>query len=755
MPVRLQCRIIILPIDDIMNYKSSLYMQYRYFAILFSKNIFLLRTTLLLLLVFVFFKAESQVRLPSVLQSNMVLQRNSEVVLWGWSQPGESFKLRLSWQKDKIPVIADSLGRWEVKIKTGEAGDPVSILFKGKKNKIELENILFGEVWLCSGQSNMAFTLKMLGGWDSEFYKEDKKDFLHNNYSDIRLFTVKRNAANEPENDCIGEWKPASLSSVEDFSAIAFFFGRQLQRELKVPVGLINSSWGGTRAEAWTKLDLIASNSELEFYGFDSTRNYRPQDIPGSLFNGMINPLKNYKIKGVIWYQGEANRNDASHYKSLFSTLIWNWRTTFKHELLPFYFVQIAPYNYKEPMVGALIREAQLKTAQVPSAVMVVSLDIGNFNNIHPKNKQEAGRRLALIALHNNYGFNELEYSGPEYTRGRVENIPWIEDMKGIRLNFDYAGSGLVLKKGKVTGFKVAGRDQIFYNGDARVEGNSVVVWSEHVPKPYAVRYAFTNTPVATLFNNAGLPASSFRTDQFRVFTSSAEIKVSSIFNNKAMAFKIENSEPELQLRYTLDGSEPGLKSPVYYNPVLVRKTTKLKVRAFHGSQSTEIQKSFQIVVHKALNKPVEYNSSYQDRYPGNGKTTMVDGLKGDSLDISTGWQGYEGNDLDLIIDLEKDQSISSVSIGFLQQQDSWIFFPEWLEFFYSEDGETFLPLLKIENNISPLKEGSFVKYFSTVDLNIKARYIEVFARNIGVCPPEHVGSGSKAWIFADEVIVK
>ncbi|MCD6598540.1 MAG: hypothetical protein J7L04_12675, partial [Bacteroidales bacterium] len=202
-------------------------MKYRYSKMLSLKNKFILRSTLLLLLVFAFFQAESQIRLPSVLQSNMVLQRQSEVVLWGWSQPGESFKLRLSWQKDKITVVADSLGMWEVKIKTGEAGDPVSILFKGKKNKIELENILFGEVWLCSGQSNMEFTLKMLGGWDSEFYKEDKKDFLNNDYSDIRLFTVKKNAANEPENDCIGEWKPASLSSVEDFSAIAFFFGRQ------------------------------------------------------------------------------------------------------------------------------------------------------------------------------------------------------------------------------------------------------------------------------------------------------------------------------------------------------------------------------------------------------------------------------------------------------------------------------------------------------------------------------------------------
>ena len=718
------------------------------------KNKILPGSVVLILLWFTIFQAGAQIRLPSVLQSNMVLQQQSEVKLWGWANPGEGIKVKLSWQKEKIPVVAGSLGRWEVKIKTGKAGDPVSILLKGKKNKIKLENILFGEVWLCSGQSNMEFTLKMLGGWDSEFYKEGKDDFIHNDYSDIRLFTVKRNTANEPEDDCTGEWKHASLASVEEFSAIAFFYGRQLYKKLKVPIGLINTSWGGTRAEAWINPDLIETSVDLEFYRFDSTRNYRSHDIPGSLFNGMINPLLNYNIKGVIWYQGEANRNDAMHYKNLFSALIWNWRTKFKQELLPFYYVQIAPFNYKEPMVGALIREAQLKTLQVPSTGMVVSLDIGNFNNIHPKNKQEAGRRLALIALRQNYGFSELEYSGPVYTRGRVENIPWIEDMKGIRLSFDHAGAGLVLKDNFETGFTVAGKNQVFYKADAKIEGNSVVVWSEHVPKPYAVRYAFINTPVATLFNNAGLPASSFRTDQFRVFTSAAEIKISSIFSNQVMAFKIDNSEPELQLRYTLDGSEPGLKSPLYYTPVVVRETTKLKVRAFHGNQSTEIQKSVQIMVHEALNKTVKYNSPYQSGYPGEEETNMVDGLKGDSLDYSNGWQGYEGNDLDLTIDLEKNQTISFISIGFLQQKESWIFFPEYIEFFYSEDGKTFLSLLKIENNVSPLEEGSFVKEFSAVDLNIKARYIKVFAGNIGVCPPEHVGSGGKAWIFSDEIII-
>ncbi len=720
----------------------------------FHKNKTLLRSTVLLLVVFVYCQAGAQIRLSSVLQSNMVLQQKSEVVLWGWANPGEAFKVKLSWQKDKIPVLADSLGRWKVKIQTGGAGEPVSILFKGRKNKIKLENILFGEVWLCSGQSNMEFTLKMLGGWDAEFYKEDKEDFINNDYSNIRLFTVRRITANEPVDDCTGEWKQASLASVEDFSAIAFFYGRQLYRKLKVPIGLINSSWGGTRAEAWTNPDLIATNSDLGFYRFDSTRQYRPQDIPGSLFNGMINPLLNYRIKGVIWYQGEGNRNDALQYKNLFSALIWNWRKEFKQELLPFYYVQIAPFNYKEPMVGALVREAQLKTLQVPSAGMAVTIDIGNFNDIHPKNKQEAGRRLALITLNQNYGFSELEYSGPVYTRGRVENIPWIEDMKGIRLSFDHAGSGLVLKDSDETGFIIAGKNQVFYRADARILGKSLVVWSEHVPKPYAVRYAFTNTPEATLFNSAGLPASSFRTDQFRVFTSAAEITISSVFNNQAMAFKIENSEPELQLRYTLDGSEPGLKSPVYYNPVVVRKTTKLRVRAFHGNRSTEIQKSVQIIIHKALNKPVKYNSPYQARYPGAGVTTMVDGLKGDSLDYSTGWQGYEGNDLDLIIDLEKDQIISSISIGFFQQMESWIFFPDYIEFFYSEDGEKFLPLLKIENNVSPLKEGSLVNYYSAADLNIKARYIKVFARNIGVYPSEPAISGGKAWIFADEIII-
>ncbi len=720
----------------------------------YSRSNILFTYIAFLFLGFTFLQSEAQIRLPSVLQSNMVLQRESNVLLWGWSQPAESFKIKLSWQKDKIQVVADSLGNWNAIIQTGPAGGPVSIFFKGKKNKIKLENILFGEVWFCSGQSNMAFTINMLGGWDSEYYKKDKEDFLKNDYSNIRLFTAQLNAASEPEDDCVGSWKSADLKSAGDFSAVAFFYGRELYNKLKVPIGLINSSWGGTRAEAWTKPDVIESGSKLEFYRFDTSRSYRNKDKPGVLYNGMVHPFLNYRIKGVIWYQGEANRNDASHYKDLFEALIWNWRSDFNQELLPFYYVQIAPFGYKESMVGALLREAQTDALEVPATGMAVTLDIGNFKNIHPKNKQAVGRRLALVALHHNYGFSDLEFSGPVYTRGRVEDIPWIEDMKGIRLNFDHAAPGLVLKDSAETGFTIAGKDKLFYKADAKTEGNSVVVWSEHVPKPYAVRYAFTNTPPATLYNTAGLPSSSFRTDRFRIYTSTAGIEIETIPFNNLTAFKLAISEPGLQLHYTLNGSEPTINSTVYYNPVVLRKTTRLKVRAFFENTPTEIHRSAEIVIHKALNKPVEYKNIYNQKYAGGGKYGLVDGLLGDSLDYLNGWQGFEGEDLELIIDLEKTRSVSFVSAGFLQNIDAWIFLPESIRISYSVDGEKYQVLDTIMNDIPLEKEGSFKKDFSLKNHNIRARYIKFSAKNIGVCPSFHPGSGGKAWIFADEIII-
>lgn len=720
-----------------------------------QKKIILQKSLVLIFLGFIFLQAEAQIRLPSVLQSNMVLQRESDVLLWGWSQPDESFKIKLSWQKDKIHVVADSLGKWRTTIHTGPAGEPVSIFFKGKKNKIILENILFGEVWLCSGQSNMVFTLNRLGGWDSEFYSQDKEDFLNNDYSDIRLFTVQLKAASEPEEDCTGTWENANLESVGDFSAVAFFYGRELYKKLKVPVGLINSNWGGTRAEAWTDQKVIETDSKLEYYRFDSSRTYRDQDKPGALYKGMVYPLLNYRIKGVIWYQGEANRNDASHYTDLFEAMIWNWRVSFKQELLPFYYVQIAPFGYKEAMVGALLREAQLDALEVPATGMAVTLDIGNFNNIHPKNKQEVGHRLSLIALHNTYGYSDLEYSGPVYTRGRVEDIPWIEDRKGIRMNFIHTTSGLVLKDSNMTGFTIAGKDQIFYSADAKAEGKSVVVWSEHVSKPYAVRYAFTNTPTATLFNTAGLPSSSFRTDRFRVFTSDAEIEIATVPYKNLTAFKLAISESGLQLHYTLDGSEPKVSSPLYYNPVVLRKTTRINVRAFFGKTPVEIQRSVEIIVHKALNKPVEYKYSYSSRYPGQGENSLVDGIRGDSLDYLTGWQGFEGEDVVVTIDLGKSKSVSSVSAGFLQNIDAWIFLPDSVTFSYSLDGKSFQVMDPVLHDIPLESEGSFSKEFARKNLKIRARYVKMNAKNIGICPSFHPGSGSKAWIFADEIVIK
>ncbi len=304
--------------------------------------------------------AYAAVRLPPVLGDNMVLQQQSSVNVWGWADPGETVRVSAGWSKTPVSAVAGSDGKWRVRLGTTKAGGPYAMTIEGK-NRIVLTNVMLGEVWVCSGQSNMEFTIKNLGGWAGS-YNPDKEDLLKNDYASLRLFTVARDTSGIPLDTCGGAWLVAGPEVVENFSATAYFFGRELHRTLRVPIGLISSSWGGTPAEAWTRREDIEANNDLAFYltGPNTIESFRA--TPGILYNAMIHPLANYSIKGVIWYQGESNRNDAQLYRTLMSTLIAGWRKDWNLGSFPFYYVQIAPFSYLEPLSGALLREAQLKT---------------------------------------------------------------------------------------------------------------------------------------------------------------------------------------------------------------------------------------------------------------------------------------------------------------------------------------------------------------------------------------------------------
>ncbi len=491
--------------------------------------------------------AWADVTLPKVIGDHMVLQQEMAVPIWGWADAGEEVTVTLG--KCRATATADSDGKWMVKLDALEAGGPHEMTVKGK-NTITLADILVGEVWVASGQSNMQWSVRASLNPDQEIAAAK--------YPEMRLFTVARKTADQPQDDCEGSWAACTPETVPGFSAVAYFFGRYLHKELEVPAGLINTSWGGTPAEAWTSLDAQQGNPVLEptlarwnqqISAYDpeaAQKRYekaleawkqaaqkakaegakpprRPRapvdprqspHRPASLYNGMISPLLPFAIRGAIWYQGESNAGRAEQYLTLFPTMIRNWRDKWGQGDFPFLFVQLAPFRYggADPRNCAELRETQRLTLElVPNTGMAVTTDIGNVKDIHPKNKQEVGKRLALWALAKTYGEN-LVYSGPLYDSMSIEGDK-------IRVKFKHAGGGLAAKGGPLAHFTIAGKDGEFVPAAATIDGDTVVVHSDQVAKPAAVRFGWADDAEPNLFNKERLPASPFRTDDFEMVT--------------------------------------------------------------------------------------------------------------------------------------------------------------------------------------------------------------------------------------------
>jgi sialate O-acetylesterase len=651
-------------------------------------------------------RKHSGLELPSLIGDNMLLQQKTDIKIWGKASPGSKIDVSAGWAA-KGQAVSGEDGKWSVSLPTPEAGGPYTITIAAKDTSITVNNVLIGEVWVCSGQSNMEMPL---AGWppnDTIMYSA--KEIASASVPEIRLFNVQRKVSGEPLDDCSGRWEICTPSSVNQFSATAYFFGKKLHSELKIPVGLIETAWGGTPAEAWMSANVLEGAGEFtdelqglkesipllaeyqawldkhkqlvadksgedqwkdlsfsdenvpkpefndsswpvinlpaqfetvtgdfdgavwfrknieipqtmagkdftlslgpvddmdrtyfngklvgahEVSGFWSAdRNYdipgdivksginciavrvidnqggggiygkpgsmkltskdikqgqisldgewkyqpvaelsgnkfyildpdknefmsvkRPKTVgastPSSLFNGMINPLVNYHIKGAIWYQGEANVGRADQYAKIFPLMIQNWRDAWGIKDFPFYYVQIAPYVYGgvDSTESAFLREAQEKTLQYPNTGMVVTLDIATVMNIHPPLKKEVGERLANLALANDYG-KEVTIWGPVYKSMTV-------DGKTIKLQFDHADGGLVAKNGKLTEFEIAGKDRKYFKADAKIVNNEVWITSAKVPAPLSVRYCWRNGATASLFNGAGLPALQFRMNE-------------------------------------------------------------------------------------------------------------------------------------------------------------------------------------------------------------------------------------------------
>ena len=638
--------------------------------------------------------------LPAMFGDGMVLQQESKVAVFGWASPGEMITVRGSWKRRSVTTKADKNGKWMLRLKTPKAGGPYTLSVRGLE-EIEFKDVMIGEVWLCSGQSNMDMWMTKGDGKGGVLNYEE--EIRAADYPDIRLFQVKKQVAENPQENCIGTWKVCNPENVAKFSAVAYYFGREIHANLDVPVGLIQSSWGGTPAEAWTSREALESSANchpyLEKYDrvirsedeterlmkayredlnkwlvesyfldrhvwrswiapdFDDSdwqtmnlptnweaaglpdfdgvvwfrkrfivtekflgkelvldlgtvddmdrtfingkkvgeiqergkwrtvreypvpadllvpgenlisvrvmdykgsggiyaagdhlkliakddssltislagewrykvaydlKEHRPiPDKPGvldkytatSLYNAMIAPLIPYTIKGVIWYQGESNRKQAYLYRELFPLMIADWRQRWGQGDFPFYYVQIAPFKYRNKApVAAVLRESQLLSLVVPNTGMAVTMDIGDVNDIHPRDKKEVGRRLSLWALAKTYDVKGVDYSGPLYKTMKIED-------SRIRIYFDYADKGLSVKGDSLNHFTIAGSDSVFLQAKAKIEGNSVVVWNDNIKNPLAVRYGWSNTAELNLYNSAGLPASPFRTDNFRAPT--------------------------------------------------------------------------------------------------------------------------------------------------------------------------------------------------------------------------------------------
>lgn len=442
----------------------------------------------------------AKIWLPSIISDNMVLQQESSASIWGWTgRSNETITVIGSWNNIEVKIQAYQ-GSWLVNLPTPTAGGPYTITIKGHE-EITIQNVLIGEVWICSGQSNMEWIAKR-GLINSE------EEIQNANYSNIRFFTIPRVKSLNPQDNNPGNWTSCTSETMPNFSSVAYFFGRKLHKDLSVPIGLVSTSWGGTPIETWIPKEVLEKNNEL----LKSTNNsYRPDDI-GAAYNAMIHPITKYTIAGAIWYQGESNRFNPNSYYNSFPLLISSWRKKWNIEF-PFYFVQIAPFNYKSPkeIASAIIRDAQLQTMlRVNKTGMVVTNDIGNINNIHPTNKQDVGKRLALWALAKTYDIKDIVFSGPVYKSMEIKK-------KKIIINFNYAQNGLIKKGKTTTEFFITGEDQIFYEAKAKIVNNTVEVSSSKVKKPIAVRFAFSDTSLPNLFNKAGLPASAFRTDNWEI----------------------------------------------------------------------------------------------------------------------------------------------------------------------------------------------------------------------------------------------
>jgi sialate O-acetylesterase len=471
--------------------------------------------------------------------NNAVLQRDKPIPVWGTADAGE--KISVAFAGQTLSTTADASGKWRIDLPAQPANaSPAELVIKGN-NTVTLTNVVVGDVWLASGQSNMEWSV-------GATYDKAIDVPASAGLPLIRHIKIEKKASDEPVNAAKGAWRVAGPDTTAGFTAVGYYFAHDVHTVLNIPVGIINSTWGGTPVESWMSPETLAENpafavtaerwaksvtaypETLAKYEADKaaweaardaakaagtsfTKNapYKPSapadspHKPSRLYNGMIHPLLPYALRGAIWYQGESNAGRANEYRALFSTMITDWRNRFGQGDFPFYWVQLANFASPTDTSWAFLREAQTQTLSLPNTGQAVTIDIGDVRDIHPRNKKDVGRRLARVALARTYG-KKLVDSGPVFTKAERADA-------GFRVTFTETHGGLIAPLNELSGFELAGEDKVFKPAQAKIDGETVLVTSAEVPEPAAVRYAWRNAPVAGLFNKEGLPAVPFRSD--------------------------------------------------------------------------------------------------------------------------------------------------------------------------------------------------------------------------------------------------
>ena len=464
------------------------------------------------------FIAQAEVTLPKVFADHMVLQRGQEIPVWGQADPRE--RIEVAFQDKTYKTRADPAGKWQLKMAASEAGGPYVLTVKGK-NTLTLKDVLVGDVWLLGGQSNMEWPMTQTNGSEDSIKSA--------NYPEIRLFEVGRQVSIFPVQDVAeASWNVCTPETISNFSAVGYYFGKRLHQDLDVPIGLLDINWGGTVSEAWTSSEALASHPDFDDRiaayrtsgeaDFQNAENKGPNGWPSSLYHGMLEPVIPFGIKGAIWYQGESNAPRAYQYREIFPLMIQDWRDQWGQGDFPFLWVQLA--NFKQPIEEpkdsdwAELREAQSMTLSLPNTGQAIIIDKGEANDIHPRDKWTVGERLAVAAKKVAYGM-DVVYSGPTFKNMDVAG-------NKVRIIFDNLGSGLNIhdKYGYVKGFAVAGKDKVFHWANAYQDGNDIIVYSDKVSQPVAVRYGWADNPDdVNVYNAEGLPASPFRTDSWEGIT--------------------------------------------------------------------------------------------------------------------------------------------------------------------------------------------------------------------------------------------